>query len=85
MSWNIITFLDKDVFTFYGRGANIPKVRQRASYMIRFNDLFSRFEQPTLNIEKLAETTDPTTDRHGHDEPSRGSRSKILRILKIGY
>ena len=49
------------------------------------NDLFSRFEQQTLILEKLAETTDPTTDRHGHDGPSRGSRSKILRILKIGY
>ena len=24
-------------------------------------------------------------DRHGHDGPSRVSRSKILRILKIGY
>ena len=49
------------------------------------NDLFSRFEQQTLILEKLAETMDPTTDRHGHDGPSRGSRSKILRILKNGY
>ena len=49
------------------------------------NDLFSRFEQQTLILEKLAETMDPTTDRHGHDGPSRGARSKILRILKIGY
>ena len=30
-------------------------------------------------------TTDPTTDRHEHDGPSRGSRSKTLRILKFGY
>ena len=49
------------------------------------NDLFSRFEQQILFLEKLAETTEPTTDRHGHDGPSRVSRSKILRILKIGY
>ena len=43
------------------------------------NDLFSRFEQQILFLEKLAETTDPTTDRHGHDGPSRGSRFKTLR------
>ena len=49
------------------------------------NDLFSRFEQQLLFLEKLAEKTDPTTDRHGHDGPSRGSRSKTLRILKFGY
>ena len=79
MSWNIITFLDKDVFTFYGRGANVPKVRQRASYMIRCNDLFSRFEQQTLILEKLAGTTDPTTDRRG------GLVSKHLEILKNGH
>ena len=49
------------------------------------NDLFSRFEQQILFLEKLVETTEPTTDRHGHDGPSRVSRSKTLRILKIGY
>ena len=30
-------------------------------------------------MEKQAETTEPTTDRHGHDRPSRGSRFKTLR------
>ena len=30
-------------------------------------------------------STDPTTDRRRHDGLSRVSRSKILRILKIGY
>ena len=49
------------------------------------NDLFSRFEEQILFLEKLAETMDPTMDRHGHDGPSRGSRSKTLRILKFGY
>ena len=49
------------------------------------NDLFSRFEQQILFLGKLAETTDPTTDHHWHDGPSRGSRSKTLRILKFGY
>ena len=35
------------------------------------NDLFSRFEQKILFLEKLAKSTDPTTNRHGHDdEPS---------------
>ena len=28
-----------------------------------FNDLFSRFEQQTSILEKLAEAMDPTTDR----------------------
>ena len=54
-------------------------------YIYLCNDLFSRFEQQILFLEKLAETTDPTTDRHGHDGPLRGSRSKTLRILKFGY
>ena len=49
------------------------------------NDLFSHFEQQILFLEKQAETTEPTTDRHGHDRPSRVSRSKTLRILKFGY
>ena len=48
------------------------------------NDLFSRFEQQTSILEKLAETTDPTTDRHGHDGPSQGLVSKHLEILKFG-
>ena len=43
------------------------------------NDLFSLFEQQILFLEKLAETTDLTTDRHGHDGPSRVSRFKTLR------
>ena len=30
-------------------------------------DLFSRFEQQILFLEKQAETTEPTTERHGHD------------------
>ena len=55
------------------------------SFNIYFNDLFSRFEQQILFLKKLVETTDPTTDRHGHDGPSRGSRSKTLRFLKFGY
>ena len=49
------------------------------------NDLFSRFEQQILFLEKQAETTEPTTDRHGHDGPSRGLISKHLEILKFGY
>ena len=48
-------------------------------------NLFRRFEHQILFLEKLAETTDPATDRHGHDGPSRVSRSKTLRILKFGY
>ena len=47
----------------------------------RCNDLFSRFEQQTSILEKLAETT----DRHGHDGPSQGLVSKHLEKLKIGY
>ena len=62
------------------------------------NDLFSRFEQQILFLEKQAEATDPTTDRHGHDGPSWARRtvmgttdrrgglvSKHLEILKNGY
>ena len=48
------------------------------------NDLFSRFEQQTSILEKLAEATDPTTDRHGHDGPSQGLVSKHLENLKLG-
>ena len=47
------------------------------------NDLFSRFEQQILFLEKQAETTEPTTDRHEHDGPSRGLVSKYLEILKL--
>ena len=48
------------------------------------NDLFSRFEQQILFLEKQAETTEPTTDRHGHDGPSQGHVSKHLENLKLG-
>ena len=56
--------------------------------MSQCNDLFSRFEQQILILEKQAETTEPTTDRHGHDGPSWVSRFKTLRktenwVLKI--
>ena len=33
----------------------------------------------------MAEATDPTTDRQGHDGPSQGLVSKHLEKLKIGY
>ena len=46
--------------------------------------MFSRFEQQILFLEKQAETTEPTTDRHEHDGPSRGIVSKHLEILKLG-
>ena len=48
------------------------------------NDLFSRFEQQILFLEKQAEATDSTTDRHGHDGPSQGLVSKHLENLKLG-
>ena len=48
------------------------------------NDLFSRFEQQTSILEILAEATDPTTDRQGHDGPSQGLVSKHLENLKLG-
>ena len=48
------------------------------------NDLFSRYEQQILFLEKQAEATDPTTDRHGHDGPSQGLVSKHLENLKLG-
>ena len=48
------------------------------------NDPFSRLEQQTSILEKLAEATDPTTERHGHDEPSQGLVSKHLETLKLG-
>ena len=49
------------------------------------NDLFSRFEQLTSILEKLAEATDPTMDRQGHNGPSQGLVSKHIENLKIGY
>ena len=33
---------------------------------------------------KLAETTEPTMDRQGHDGPSQGLVSKHLENLKLG-
>ena len=48
------------------------------------SDPFSRFEQQTSILEKLAEATDPTTERHGHDGPSQGLVSKHLENLKLG-
>ena len=48
------------------------------------NDPFSRFEQQTSILEKLAEATDPTTESHGHDGPSQGLISKHLENLKLG-
>ena len=48
------------------------------------NDPFSRFEQQTSILEKLAEGTDPKTDRLGHDGPSLGLVSKHLENLKLG-
>ena len=48
------------------------------------NDLFSRFEQQTSILKKLAEATNPTTDRHGHDGPLQGLVSKHLENLKLG-
>ena len=50
----------------------------------RCNDLFSRFEQQILFLEKQAEATDTTTDRHGHDGPSQDLVSKHLENLKLG-
>ena len=46
--------------------------------MLECNDLFSRFEQQTSILEKLAEATDPTTDRRG------GLVPKYLENLKLG-
>ena len=48
------------------------------------NDPLSHFEQRTSILEKLAEATDPTTDRQGHDGPSQGLISKHLENLKLG-
>ena len=52
--------------------------------MITCNNPFSRFKQQTSILEKLAEATDPTTERHGHDGPSQGLVSKHLENLKLG-
>ena len=37
-----------------------------------------------LFLEKQAEATDPTMDRHGHDGPSQGIVTKHLENLKLG-
>ena len=50
---------------------------------VNCNDLISRFEQQILFLEKQAEATNPTTDRHGHDGPSQGLVSKHLENLKL--
>ena len=52
--------------------------------MFSCNDMFSRFEQQILFLEKQAETTEPTTKRHGHDGPLQGLVSKHLENLKLG-
>ena len=54
------------------------------SHKTHCNDPFSRFEQQTLILEKLAEATDPTTDRQGLDVPSQGLISKHLENLNLG-
>ena len=56
----------------------------RKNDSLHCNDLFSHLEQQTPILEKLAEATDPTTDRHGHDGPSQGLVSKHLEKLKLG-
>ena len=48
------------------------------------NDLFSRFEQQILFLEKQAEATNPMTDHHGHDGPVQGLVSKHIENLKLG-
>ena len=53
-------------------------------HQTRCNDLFSCFEQQILFLEKQAEATNQTTDRHGHDGPSQGLISKHLENLKLG-
>ena len=57
---------------------------ERTLVMGMCNDLFSRFEQQILFMEKQVEATNPTTDRHGHDGPSQGLVSKHLENLKLG-
>ena len=52
--------------------SKIIRVRIEAPIKFDCNDLFSRFEQQILFLEKQAETTEPTTDRHEHDGPSKG-------------
>ena len=46
--------------------------------------MFSRFEKQILFLEKLSWSTDPTTDRHGHDGPSRGLVPKHLDSENVG-
>ena len=45
--------------------------------------MFSRFEQHILFQEKLVETTDPTTDRHGTTDRRGGLVPKYLEFWKI--
>ena len=61
-----------------------PHCKRRKFSLCLCNDLFSRFEQQTLFLEKLAEATDHTTERHGHDGPSQGLVSKHFENLKLG-
>ena len=44
---------------------------------VHCNDLFSRFEQQILFLEKLAETTDTTTDRRGGLVPKHLDSEKL--------
>ena len=59
---------------FYGSYFNCGKRSHKATEcqgpkkkkdQANYNDLFSRFEQHILFLEKQAETTEPTTDRRG--------------------
>ena len=62
----------------------VTLTHNKCRVLILCNDLFSRFEQQTSILEKLAEATNPTTDRRGHDRPSQGLVSKHLENLKLG-
>ena len=50
-----------------------PMLLQMCDRLTHCNDLFSRFEQQILFLEKQAEATNPTTDRHGHEDRRRVS------------
>ena len=78
--------ISKDSIFYFFRESTLTKFSILLSKKEFFcNDLFSRFEQQILFLEKQAEATDPTTDHHGHDGPSQGLVSKHLEKLKIGY
>ena len=79
ISWNIFILVFK--YGWYKLGSIWDPFN---SFHIICNDLFSRFEQQILFLEKQAEATNPTTDRHGHDGPSQGLVSKHLENLKLG-